>query len=173
MSRELKSTQSTTGFTLIEVALALAIVATVFVALLGLLPAGLNASRDAANSTVVSVILESLHNRLQNQTLRPGYADFSPAYFDIHGAFIPSDADEKDRARRIYRADVRIGDWHRRPEGTSALQPVTFEVSWPIDAKSGERGPGNPKTTVTYTATALTGTDWPSIDSAYQPKIEF
>jgi hypothetical protein len=91
----------------------------------------------------------------------------------VHGVFIPPDADRKDQTQRVYRADVRIGDWHKRPDGTSALQPVTFAVSWPIDAETGEPAAGNPKTTVTYTATALTGTDWPVIDPNYQSKIEF
>jgi uncharacterized protein (TIGR02598 family) len=161
------------GFTLTEVALALTIVATVLVALLGLLPAGLNASKEAANSTVVSVILEDLHNRLQGEVLKPGDADFSPAYFDVHGVFISPKAAAAERTKRVYRADVRIGKWFKRPDGTSALQPVTFEVSWPIDVATGEPAAGNPKTTVTYTVTALTGTDWSSIDPSYQPKIEF
>jgi uncharacterized protein (TIGR02598 family) len=171
--RSLTQAPQDRGFTLTEVALALAVVATVLVALLGLLPAGLNASKEAANSTVVSVILEDLHNRLQSQVLKSGDADFSPAYFDVHGVFIPSNADAAERTKRVYRADVRIGKWFKRPDGTSALQPVTVGVSWPIDVATGEPAAGNPKTTVTYTVTALTGTDWSSIDPNYQPKIEF
>lgn len=159
------------GFTLIEVTLALAIIGVVFVALLGLLPAGLQASRQATDSTVIAVILEDLHNRLQGQVLKPGAASFSPAYFDAHGVYLnPQTAAVTDR---VYRADVEVGDWRKRPDGTSALQPVSVSVSWPIDTQSGEPATGNPKTTVTYTATTLTGPDWAEIDPNYRAKIEY
>ncbi len=160
------------GFTLTEVTLALAIIGIVFVALLGLLPAGLNASRQAADSTVTAVILENLHNRLQNQVLKTGPADFSPAFFDVHGVFISPDAKDA-QTDRVYRADVTIGDWNKRPGGTSSLRPIIIAVSWPLDSITGEPVAGNPKTTVTYAATALTGTDWPAIDPTHKEKIEF
>jgi uncharacterized protein (TIGR02598 family) len=160
------------AFTLTEVTLALAIIGIVFVALLGLLPAGLNASRQAADSTVTAVILENLHNRLQNHVRKTGPADFSPAYFDVHGVLIAPDAKDA-QTDRVYRADVAIGDWHKRPNGTSSLRPITIGISWPINTTTGEPAAGNPKTTVTYAATALTGTDWPAIDPTYQEKIEF
>ena len=159
------------GFTLTEVTLALAIIGTVFVALLGLLPAGLQASRQATDSTVIAVILEDLHNRLQGEVLKPGKARFSPAYFDIHGHYLSPETSAS--VDRVYRADVAIGEWAKRPDGTSALQPVSISVSWPIDTQSGDPAPGNPKTTVTYAATTLTGADWPAIDPAYRAKIEY
>ena len=162
------------GFTLVEVVLALAIVATAFIAVLGLLPAGLSQSRQAADSTVVAAIFEDLHNRLQGQRLQTGTASFSPAYFDDHGLLIPPDAGPSEQARRLYRADVRIGAWKDKPAGTSGLRPVTLELSWPVNPTTGQAlGPGNPKTLVTYTATTLTGPDWSAIDTTYVPKIEF
>ena len=162
------------GFTLTEIVLALAIIATAFIAVLGLIPAGLNQSRQAADSTVVAAILEDVNNRLQGQKLQTGAPSFSPAFFDDHGVFIPATAASADQARRLYRAEVKIGTWKTRPSGTSVLRPITIQVSWPVDLKTGlALGTGNPKTTVTYTVTALTGTDWPAIDTSYVPKIEF
>jgi uncharacterized protein (TIGR02598 family) len=162
------------GFTLTEIVLALAIVATAFIAVLGLLPAGLNQSRQAADSTVVAAIFEDLQNRLQGQKLQTGAASFSPAFFDDHGIFIPTSAAPTEQARRLYRAEVKIGTWQTRPSGTSALRPVTIELSWPVDAKTGlALGTDNPKTVVTFTATTLTGPDWAAIDTTYVPKIEF
>jgi uncharacterized protein (TIGR02598 family) len=167
------------AFTLTEIVLALAIIATVFVAVLGLLPAGLDASRQAANSTVVSTVLENLHQRLQNQPLKKGPVPFSPAYFDDRGVFIPAD-DATQVAKRLYRADVTIGDWAIPPANTSDLRPVTIALSWPVDSATGTAlGKDNPKTVVTYAATTLTGPDWPLIhpsgrpDLRYEPRIEF
>jgi uncharacterized protein (TIGR02598 family) len=165
------------GFTLVEVVLALAIVATAFIAVLGLLPAGLNQSRQAADSTVVAAIFEDLHSRLQGQDISGTTsfaASFSPAFFDDHGVFIPSTAGPSEQARRLYRADVKIGTWKDKPAGTSGLRPVTLELSWPVNPATGQAlGAGNPKTLVTYTATTLTGPDWRAIDTTYVPKIEF
>ena len=162
------------GFSLTEIVLALAIIATAFIAVLGLLPAGLNQSRQAADSTIVAAILEDVNNRLQGQKLQTGPAAFSPAFFDDHGVFIPATAAPADQARRLYRAEVNIGTWKTKPTGTSALRPITIQVSWPVDTRTGLAvGTGNPKTSVTYTATALTGPDWTAIDTTYVPKIEF
>jgi uncharacterized protein (TIGR02598 family) len=162
------------GFTLTEIVIALAVIAIAFVALLGLLPAGLNQSRQAADSTVTAAILEDLHHRLQGQKLQAGPASFSPAFYDDHGVFIPAGASAAEQARRLYRAEVKIGTWKTKPAGTSALRPVTIELSWPVDSKSGLAiGPGNPRSVVTYTATTLTGPDWTAIDTTYVPKIEF
>jgi hypothetical protein len=88
--------------------------------------------------------------------------------------FIPAGASAAEQARRLYRAEVKIGTWKTKPAGTSALRPVTIELSWPVDSKSGLAiGPGNPRSVVTYTATTLTGPDWTAIDTTYVPKIEF
>lgn len=162
------------GFTLTEIVLTLGVISIAFVGILGLLPAGLNASRQAANSTVVAAILEDLHNRLQGQPLKTGVAGFSPAFFDDHGVFIAPDAPPGQLTRRLYRADVKIGAWNTRPANTSALRPITISLSWPVDSKSGTAlGKDNPKTVVTYCATTLTGSDWAVIDPSYIPKIEY
>ena len=162
------------GFTLTEIVLALAIIATAFIAILGLLPAGLSQSKQAADSTVVAAILDDVNSRLQGQKLQTGPASFSPAFFDDRGVYIPSTAVPTDQVRRVYRAEVKIGTWKTRPTGTSALRPITIQVSWPVDAKTGTAlGTDNPKTSITYTVTALTGPDWTAIDTTYVPKIEF
>jgi uncharacterized protein (TIGR02598 family) len=165
---------SRAGFTLTEIVLTLGVISIAFVGLLGLLPAGLDASRQATNSTVVAAILEDLHNRLQGQPLKTGTANFSPAFFDDHGVFIPTNAPPEVQARKLYRAEVKIGAWNARPTNTSALRPVTIALSWPVDSQSGlPLGKGNPKTVVTYCATTLTGSDWAVIDPSFIPKIEY
>jgi len=60
------------AFTLPEIVLSLAIIATVFVALLGTIPAGLSASRGAIDSTVVGLVIEDAQNELKGQPLTEG-----------------------------------------------------------------------------------------------------
>jgi uncharacterized protein (TIGR02598 family) len=165
---------SRAGFTLTEIVLTLGVISIAFVGILGLLPAGLSASRQATNSTVVAAILEDLHNRLQGQPLKTGVPSFSPVYFDDHGVYIAPDAPSETQARRLYRADVKIGAWNTRPANTSALRPITIALSWPINTQTGTPlSTDNPKATVTYCATTLTGSDWAVIDPSFIPKIEY
>lgn len=173
-ARRSPAQNSLLAFTLPEVVIALAIIATAMVAVLGLLPAGLDASRQAANQTVIAVILEDLHNRLLNQPLKSGPASFSPAFFDDHGVFLDPQAANSDPSRRLYRADVQVSDWRDRPAKTSGLRPVTIALSWPVNAKTGEAlGTDNPHTVVTFGVTPLTGLNWAAIDPNYVPKIEY
>ncbi|MHA3774099.1 hypothetical protein ACXR0O_21430 [Verrucomicrobiota bacterium sgz303538] len=165
----------TSAFTLTEIVLCLGIIATAMVALIGLLPVGVDSSREATNHTIVASILEDVHNRLEGEALKGDEASFSPAFYDEAGILIPADASEEDLARRLYRAEVRIGSWEKPPENTSSLRPVTVRLYWPVNAATGEP-PGNrstPQTVVTYAVTALTGPDWQAIDKRYVPKVEF
>ncbi len=161
------------GFTLTEVVLALGIIAIAFVGVLGLLPAGLQASRQAADSTVIGAVLEDVHNRLQGQPLATGLASFSPAYYDDHGAYIAPTSGAAVMGRRLYRADVQIGSWQNQPSGTSALRPVIVSLSWPLDSQGNPVGKANPQCVVTYPATTLSGSNWTAIDSSFVPKLEY
>jgi uncharacterized protein (TIGR02598 family) len=172
---------SSAGFTLTEVVISVGVVATAFVAIVGLLPAGLDASRRAANSTVTAAILEDLNNRLKGQPLPQAAgsaptavsASFSPAYFDDHGVFLDPSI-QSNNSRRLYRADVQIGFWSAQPTGTSGLRPITIRISWPVDPNSGTAiGSSNPQIVVTYPAAPLTGSNWAAIDNSYVPKIEY
>lgn len=163
------------GFTLTEIVLAIAIIATAMVAILGLLPAGVNASRDAADSTIITSVLEDLNNRLKGQPLRVGPASFSPVYFDVSGRVIQEDPETPGSLNNaIYRADVEILEWQDQPANTSSLRPVRIALSWPVNATTGESiGTGNPKVVSTFGATTLTGPSWEEIDRSYVPKVEY
>lgn len=168
------------AFTLTEIALALAIIAVAMVGIIGVLPAGLNVSRQAIDHTVVSTILEDIHHRLQNEPLKEGELSFSPAYFDERGVYVPTESDSTDpttvaehKRSRLYRADVKITEWKQRPANTGSLLPVVVEISWPLNANGEAIGPDNPKTVITSSVTTLTGPDWEKIDQHFVPKIEF
>ena len=169
------------GFTLTEILLALGVIAIAFVGLLGLLPAGLNASRQAVDSTVIGTILEDMHNRLQGQPLVAGKPAFSPVLYDDHGAFISDALTAPPSAGAatlpppipVYRAEVSVGTWYggNAPTGTSALAPVTISLYWPVTASGN--AVGKARTVITYTTTTLSGANWTAIDSTFVPKIEY
>jgi prepilin-type N-terminal cleavage/methylation domain-containing protein len=177
------------GFTLTEILLALGVIAIAFVGLLGLFPAGLTASRQAVDSTVIGTILEDLHNRLQGQPLVAGTPAFGPVLYDDHGAFIsdalttaPSGGAATPTPIPVYRAEVSVGTWYGgiSPTGTSALAPVTISLYWPVDNNGnaiGKLDPNTnkikPQTVITYATTTLSGTSWTAIDSNFVPKIEY
>jgi uncharacterized protein (TIGR02598 family) len=165
--------RSAAGFTLVELVLAVAIVATAMVVLLGLFPAGLDTSRKAIDSTVVTQILGNLRERLQGQPLRSGALPFSPAFFDEHGAFLAEGQVAAERSRRRYRAELKIVDPAQPPAGTSSLRPLIISIYWPIDPATGEPlGKSGPRLVTTTAVSAATGPAWQAIDATYVPKIE-
>lgn len=72
--------RSSSGSTLIECVLALGITATIGVALVGVLPAGLDATRAGAQRSAESLIVERVRQQNEIATLS---GDF---YFDMNGA---------------------------------------------------------------------------------------
>ncbi len=183
------------AFTLIEVTIALAIVATGIIAIVGMIPVGLKASRQAAEHTLTAIILEDVHDRLEGHVLRIGPLietsdgrPGSPFYYDKQGVYIsPEDDTEEDLFRRNYRADIEIvtietGALPTDSQGFDALvavanrdlKAVIIELSWPVNPNNGEpMGDDNPKSTVSYYLTSLTGPEWTTIDPNYEPKIEY
>lgn len=63
------------GFSLVEVTLAIGIVAFGLLAIFALVPAGSTASRDAANDTSIILITNDLYNRTRATTNRGAYFD--------------------------------------------------------------------------------------------------
>jgi uncharacterized protein (TIGR02598 family) len=103
------------GFSLIEVSMSLAIVAIAFVALIGLLPAGMKIFESSMNATAQTRITSHLTSLL----LASDYKNFKTAsfgatiyYYDVDGSYLdPSmsqEADEIDRAK-IYAAKILTG----------------------------------------------------------------
>ena len=164
------------GFTLVEIAIAVGILATVMVVTIGLLSPGLKASRTSASQTITGVILEDVHERLEGHELKEGDVESAPFYYDDQGMFIAPDATEAEKERRVYRAEAKIikPSGENLPDHTTGLMGVVIDLYWPINPTSGEllndEGPG---TSVTYYLTTLTGVHWPDIDPSYVPKIEF
>jgi uncharacterized protein (TIGR02598 family) len=164
------------GFSLIEIVITIGILATVLISLVGILPVGIKSAEDAANKTVLAVILEDVHNRLEGHILKPGVVASSPFFYDRQGLHIGSESDKELKMSRLYRADVRLIDItdDSRLQHTSGLIAAKVDVWWPVDPSSGEPfRQEKPQESITFYLTPLTGPEWPRIDKAYQPKIEF
>ena len=116
------------GFSLIEVILSLALVASAIVTFMALIPVGLKSSRDATDSIVMGHILEDAHERLEGHILKDGTPDSAPFYYDNEGVFVaPVDSkgespgggsgktdpeelsEDASLLTRVYRVDLRLG----------------------------------------------------------------
>ena len=74
------------AFTLVEVALALAITTFGIVAVLGLLPGGLTAARNAADSTITATIVQAMFSTLRQQSFSANSLWGSPFSLTTAGA---------------------------------------------------------------------------------------
>ena len=88
------ATKRLQGFSLVEVTLAIAIIATAFIALLGLIPAGLQIFRTTVDATNITRITTHVTTMLQ-ATEYLKLADLNTAYplfyYDADGGFLDSD----------------------------------------------------------------------------------
>lgn len=103
------------GFSLIEVSMALAIVAVAFVALIGLLPAGMKIFEAAVATTAETRMLSHLSGVVQASDytqFRSGNYDNKYFYFDVDGLYLDSsDKPVSDFAvKRVYAAKLILGD---------------------------------------------------------------
>jgi uncharacterized protein (TIGR02598 family) len=101
------------GFSLIEVTLAIAIIAFAFVALIGLLPAGLgvfNQTMDASNAMRISSDLTSMLQATEFENLTAAKIVGNIYYFDVDGGLLDSDLAPNPRYQneRIYAARIII-----------------------------------------------------------------
>lgn len=167
------------AFSLIEVTIAMAIAAVAIIALLGMFPAAMMAGRDAVDQTAVGTVLEDVHERIEGSDLTAGTVPGSPFFYDEQGRFWSPDQERPDNftEEHFFRVDVRLaipapgsGSTIEMPD---ELLAATVELSWPLDENGHSVGRGNPKASVTYMITTLTGPDWKSIDPDYRAKVEY
>lgn len=100
------------GFSLVEVAMALMIVAVAFVPLLGLIPVGLSAARTAMDQTLASQIVQEIGNEAQQSDFDEVVSSTSLRYFNDQLRELP----EEEKADSLYQAHMIVmtsaGDPH-------------------------------------------------------------
>ncbi len=166
------------GFSLVEITLAMGIAAVAMVSILGMLPQAMKYSRDSADQTAIGAVLEDAHDRIKGSRLEEGEVAESPLFYDQQGRFW-----SPDQARpgglieeRFFRVEVTLSKprpIEGLPEPPEGMMAATVTLSWPLDESGQPRGIGNPRTSVTYMVTSLTGPDWEAIDPDYRPRLEY
>jgi uncharacterized protein (TIGR02598 family) len=127
---------ATPGFTLVEIMIALAVVAIGLIAIVGMIPQGIQSARDAADNTLAATIVQDTLNQVRLVASTPGggwppswpSAWYPDAYYDAVGTNQISSTSPD----RYYRVNLNA-----RP---SALVPnlltVVAIVSWPAQSAS-------------------------------------
>ena len=155
--------QSTNGFSLVEVSVALGIVAFALIAILGLVPVGMKSARDAENDTRSSLIAQDAYNRIRaKMTINndPSSPNFFTSYPSGH-AGIPSTNGLSKVAfsgdtPAAYASVAGTNDYYRAkvvvsqlaapsgppypaydPRSGTDLLCATVEIGWPVNGNDG------------------------------------
>ena len=131
--------RSRSGFSLVEVTLAIGIIAVALVAIMALIPVGLNSSRDAIDATRSSLIGQDVQTRVKSSVTSATFLGSSdvklpPWFYDRDGVFV--DVTANGYSSVVYRAEAIIhSTWNAAPPNVDAtvLRPVTVSLGWQIN----------------------------------------
>jgi uncharacterized protein (TIGR02598 family) len=136
------------GFSLVEVAVALGIVGFALVAILGVMPIGLSASRTASDLTVTSLVIQ----RLTSLVYQTGYSNAAALegtyyYFDDGGRPLASTSSSQAPSSAIYTASIQKPS---QSSGNNSLMDSSTVVLLQVNVVSdpGHRLVGTPSTTL-------------------------
>jgi len=132
------------GFSLVEVTIALGILAFALTAIMGLLSASLQSSRDGINDTLIAGMSTSLLNTIRKQNLTADPADIH-IYFDrsgqrlnpiLDGILQPMDVATARAEDAIYDCAVTVDSDPATisADGSANLWRLTLDFRWPIGA---------------------------------------
>jgi uncharacterized protein (TIGR02598 family) len=125
-------TSSRSAFSLVEVTLALAIMAIGLIAIIGMIPQGVQSSRDAADNTLAATIVHDTFNQLRQEAVTtwppPSLATSPNLYYDV----VATNATTSQTVDSYYH--VHLTSLPGTVAGLPApnlLLVVTAVVSWP------------------------------------------
>lgn len=142
------------AFSLVEVTLAIGVVAFALLAILALVPVGMKSGSEAIDATHTSLLGQDSQNRIKSSVTSATFtaaADVNSTWFyDRDGVFLGTAA----TPNAFYRADAIIHkDWgaNAPPPNVDAtvLRPVTVQVGWPLNPTTGTPV-GNNTTSFTF-----------------------
>ena len=118
------------GFSLVEIVVAVGIVATVMVALLGMIPTGLSTVNEAADTMAEIRIAQQILGEVQLTEWKEidKWAAEGPYYYDLEGNLLRS----ADQTKAVYTCKVGVEDAPALPnvrEPNEYLKRVTVKVS--------------------------------------------
>ena len=135
------------GFTLAEVMIAMGIVASVMVALLGMIPLGVRSVREAANLTISGRIAQEIISNIQQSNWKDVIKDFDKGIFTFDNeGFAMTGATKGNNPS--FKARVDIPDpaivYGRTIYDKGILKKVLVEVEFTPDGVSIPPKPGKP-----------------------------
>lgn len=146
------------GFSLVEVTLAIGIIGFALVAILALMPVGMNSSRDAIDATHTSLIAQDLENRIKSSVTRATFSNttdviLGPWFYDRNAVVVDTAANGFTSV--IYRADATVhAGWgtNAAPASVDAnfLRPVTVSLGWPVSSAAPHTVIGNNSVAFTF-----------------------
>lgn len=163
------------GFSLVEISLAIAVIASVLISLMLVMGMASSAAAKATRLTTIGHIFTDAHQRMEGNPLRDGQLRDAPYYYDGEGVFISQDDSRELQLSRVYRVDIVIStpapNVAKNAEG---LKAVTMEIAWPVNGADGSLlgYSANNRESMTYFVTALTGPNWEKVDPTFDPTIE-
>ncbi|MEM7013968.1 MAG: type II secretion system protein [Verrucomicrobiota bacterium] len=168
------------GFSLVEISIAIALIASVMITLMLVMGMASDAAGRATRLTTMGHILTDVHQRMEGAPLQDGPIQSSLSrngafFYDVEGVFVPPTAPVERLLRRTYRVDVTLStpDAEQFPNA-KGLKAVTMQMKWPVDPLTGDhlaKG-GHNVESMTYFVTSLTGPSWEEVDSNYEPTID-
>jgi uncharacterized protein (TIGR02598 family) len=146
------------GFSMVEVTLAIGVVAVGLLAVFALVPVGLNSGRDAMDATRSSLMLQDVYSRVRGAINTSQLFTTPPPlsfYYTSEGIFF---SDQTNLATALstaqtnksplpnYKASVNVGSsWAVAPAGIDPtfLKPVIVSLGSPLDASGNVVGTAN------------------------------
>lgn len=131
------------AFSLVEVTLAIGVIAFALLAIVGLIPVGMKSGGEAIDATRTSLAAKDAQNRVRSSVTTTTFTNTSDVnlptwFFDRDGIFLGTAVSNK----AVYRADATIHkDWgsNTAPPNVDAsvLRPVTLQLRWPLNPADG------------------------------------
>jgi len=163
---------SRSGFTLIEIALAVGITASAMLAIVALLPIASDSFAQATDETIVGMVLEDVHKQIEGEPLDDG--TLPPKFYDRQGAFVPVASGGTFPRAPFYRAEVELLplDPANAIDDVDRVLAARIRLFWPVDGAGGALR-ADAGREITYYVTTLVGRTWDAVDSDFEEKIEF
>ena len=144
------------GFSLVEVTLAIGILAFALIALLSLIPVGMKSGAEAINATHTSLIGVDSENRVKSAVTSTIFTSANninlPTWFYTRDGVFAGTTATPDS---LYRVDATIyKDWgaNASPPNVDAtvLRPASAQLRWPINPSNGNALGSNSRTFTFY-----------------------
>jgi len=149
------------AFSLTEVVIALGIVSFALIAIVGLIPLGLNSLKDSVSDSTMSLLISNIRGSLAGQPFKAGTLD--PLYYESSARLQGTASD----ANSYYRVDVTVAEPGQSIPNANLLV-ATLKISWPVSVPEANRQ----SYVTSVLVSPLTGAGWSSLDSTFEPKIE-